>query len=268
RSSDLQSDMGDIFTSIKRDLAAGKHVLFTGTPCQAAGLRGFLEGKDDTNLILCDLVCHGVPSPSLWQEYKLFMERKRKFPLKMHYFRAKDYGWHGMCVRNVFQNGKEDKSSILSQIHMNLFLSELILRPCCYHCKFCSFRRCSDITIADFWGIENSLPEFDDNKGISLVLTNTLKGSDLFHEINDKLEVRESNSGDCLQRNLQTPTPLPPGREQFWKEYFDYGYGYVAKKYAGYTLYNRTKQTIITLLKATKIFLIIKRSINNKLRRG
>jgi len=248
----VQSEIGNTYKTIEKDLLNNRLVLFTGTPCQIAGLKKYLKDINITNLILCDIVCHGVPSPQLWREYIYFAQRKRKKLLKFHYFRTKINGWHSMTSKNVFQNHKEDYKSILSQVHMSLFLSNMILRPCCYSCSFSSMQRVSDITIADFWGVERTLPEYDDNKGISLVLTNTSKGQELLTAVSEVIEVRESNAVSCKQSSLVEPATLLPERKEFWKAYHKRGYEYVAKKYAGYTINNRVKQTIYDQLKKWK----------------
>lgn len=231
----VQSDMKDLFRLIQADLSLGKPVLFTGTPCQNAGLAGYLRGTDTADLMLCDIVCHGVPSPLLWKEYTYYVKEKSKVNIKAHSFRIKTKGWHAMCSCNEYENGKKDCRSVLSQVHLNLFLSNLVLRPSCYQCGFSSFQRCSDITIADFWGIERTQPEFDDNKGVSLVLINTEKGKLFFGNLEGRLNIRESTAAACLQHNLEAPTPLPPYREAFWRDYHSHGYSYIAEKYGGNT---------------------------------
>ncbi len=254
----VQSNMDKIYSLIQSDLKAGKRVLFTGTPCQAAGLKGYLNDVNTHNLILCDFICHGVPSHLLWQQYINFVNKKRKAKLKSHYFRIKNQGWHNMCSKNVFYNGKEDYKSMLSQLHMNLFLSDYLLRPCCYNCKFSSYHRCTDITIADFWGIERTEPDFDDNKGVSLVLINSLKGSDLFEKVRGVLEIRQSKASDCLQGNLQVPAPIPKDRDTFWKDFHTKGYGFIVKKYCRYNLFTRFKQYSVHKIKG------IKSTVNDK----
>lgn len=248
----VQSNIGAIFQAVKKDLLEEKQVLFTGTPCQVAGLKRYLRNTDSSLLSLCDIICHGVPSNLMWQEYIRFVEGTKRVHLEIHYFRTKINGWHSMTSKNVYRNGKEDYQSILSQIHMRLFLSDFMLRPCCYNCKFARMERYSDITIGDYWGVEKTLPEYDDNKGISLVLTNTKKGSELFAAVREKLEVRESNTANCKQRNLEHPTLLPLQRDEFWKAFKEQGYEYVAKKYAGYTLNSRVFNTLYNQWKRVK----------------
>ena len=234
----VQSDTGYTFTNVKKDLREGRLVLYTGTPCQIAGLKGYLAREDTSNLVLCDIICHGVPSDMMWREYRQLVKRK-KHEIKIHYFRTKINGWHSMTSKNVYTTGKEDYKSVLSQVHMNLFLKDLILRPCCYRCKYASINRNSDFTIADFWGVERAAPGIDDNKGISLVFLNTQKGEDVFELIKYNLEVFESSKECCEQNNLKQSTKRPPLRDKFWSDYKNYGYEYISKKYADLTIQNR-----------------------------
>lgn len=245
----VQSEIGYLFQAIKKDLSEGRRVLFTGTPCQCAGLSRYLGKEDKENLLLCDIICHGVPSGLLWEDYKSFVSHKRRQTLKIHYFRTKLNGWHSMTSRNIFENGTQDYGSCLSQIHMNLFLKNYTLRPCCYFCRFSSRLRYSDITLGDYWGIEQVMPEFDDNKGISQAMINTVKGEELFRAIRDRLLVEEINTTGSSQHNLQLPSIYPENREDFWRDYKRKGYPYVARKYAGYNLVGKLRQLILRLLK-------------------
>jgi coenzyme F420-reducing hydrogenase beta subunit len=230
----VQSELGYLYQKIREDLSKQRLVLFTGTPCQNAGLISYLNQIDTEHLILCDIICHGVTCSLMWEEYKSFVKAKKGYHLIKHDFRSKINGWHSMISLNTFRNGKKDSNSCLSQIHMNLFLNNLILRPSCYKCRYSSFSRCSDITMGDFWGIERSMPEFDDNQGISLILINTIKGEKSFNEVRDSLEIIESSEDKCIQRNLYLPTESPKDRESFWADYLTYGYRYVVTKYTGY----------------------------------
>ncbi len=255
----VQSETGYLYHQVKMDLSGNRRVLFTGTPCQCAGLACYLEGIDTKNLILCDIICHGVPSGLLWKEYKNLVEEKKGRTLKTHQFRTKLNGWHSMTSRNIFLDGSEDFSSCMTQIHMKLFLSNLILRPCCYSCKYATLIHPCDFTMGDFWGIESSLPEFDDNRGISQVIVNTAKGEELFNDIRDRLIIRERDSTGCTQHNLHHPTPCPKNRDTFWQAYRERGYPYVARKYAGYHLIGRLLRGLYLLLKALGLLKYIRR---------
>ena len=258
----VQSNLERIFKQIREDLANDRSVLFIGTPCEVAGLRKYLEvAKIKTDkLILNDIICHGTSSPLLWKQYLNFIQKKSK--LKSYTFRSKEKGWRGYNVKAEFEKGKSKINTSDIKIYANIFCSDLALRPSCYYCKFSNLNRPSDITIGDFWGIEKSLPELDDNKGVSLILVNTPKGQAIFDEIQDKIDFVQSNTKDCQQHNLQQPTKMPTNREQFWDDYQNSGFDYIAKKYAGcYSFKGRVKRIIVTLLKKLGLFELIRKAM-------
>lgn len=254
----VQSDLGYIFQDINIELKRGTNVLFTGTPCQNAGLRSYLEQvhADCYNLYLCDNVCHGVPSPLIWREYVEFLENKFKDEMQLFSFRSKKYGWKSMKTHAKFTNGIHDKECNMQYSFMDLFLSLYLTRPSCFNCKFTSFNRPSDITLADFWNIEYSKPYMDDDKGVSLVLVNTIKGQNLFNKIRDNLICEESNKIDCWQPHLEYPCAKPKGREKFWREYHEKGASYVIKKYGRGTFSSRMKKELTPLLRKTGLYIV------------
>lgn len=159
-------------------LKQGRRVLFTGSPCQIAGLHHFLRRKYD-NLITCDFVCHGVPSPKVWRMYLNEIVPVGNKAVRDIRFRKKDHGWKRFNFRLSYD--KDNDIVVMSAHHrknhfMRAFLSNIILRPSCYNCKAKQGASLSDITIGDFWGIQNHHPEMDDDRGTSLVLINTEKG--------------------------------------------------------------------------------------------
>ena len=256
----VQSDLRNVFQEIREFLDKKKLVLFTGTPCQNAGLKRYLiETKTNTkNLYLCDILCYGVPSPLLWLEYVEFLQKNENSKINKFYFRPKIKGWHNHTQMAIFENGKIDYSSALSQTFKILFQSNYILRPSCYACKFTNFIRPSDITIGDFWGIEKSMPEFDDDKGISLLIINTSKGQSLFKEISNNLVFKISNKKECRQSRLYQSAKLPIHREKFWKEYNLYGYRYIAALYGENNLKGIIKNLIRKHFSNLKLFKYIK----------
>lgn len=257
----VQSNLNRIFEDIKNELYSGKTVLFTGTPCQNAGLSVYLNGNYK-NLYLCDIICHGTPSPLIFKKYIKYCEKKAGSSLTEYYCRYKGNGWHTHTEKAVYANGKEDSISKLSQIYKDFFSSLLILRPACHTCKFCSFSRPSDITIGDFWGIEKCMPDFDDNMGVSLVLINSRKGLDLFQKISENIYRRESNTKDCFQHNLYAPTPVSPNRPQFWRDYYDKGFRFVLNKYMGYGLTAKFKREIRKGLQKMRLLSMSEKLIN------
>jgi len=259
----VQSDVRQAFKDVNVDLKTGKQVLFTGTPCQVAGLKEYLIqiGTDINNLLLCDNVCHGTPSPLIFSDYLRFCETKREKKIVNYFCRSKINGWHSHTEKTVYANGQEDYKSILSQLYKEIFHSHIALRPSCHNCKYTNLKRPSDITIADFWGIEKTMPEFDDNKGISLVLLNTAKGQEIFEKVKDGIVFTQSNMADCLQPNLKEPTKPSSKREMFWLDYQENGFEYVVKKYGGYGAKGSIKRVIIKLLRKSGLVPIAKRII-------
>lgn len=224
----VQSDLTDIFRSVKKDLADGFPVLFSGTPCQTSGLHSFLGKKEWKNLYLCDIVCHGVPSPKVWADYLEYVETKENRLIEKVNFRDKERGWKAHFESFVFQGGKK----IITRTFTDLFYKHLILRPSCSSCKFTNTRRPSDITIADFWGWEKAVPGFnDDDMGCSLVFVNTPKGDQLFKQILPEIHAIQTDLAHCMQPNLEHPSVFSPKYDSFWKDYQRKGFDFVVKKY-------------------------------------
>lgn len=194
----VQARMGKAYADAKRFLNEGRKVLFSGTPCQVAGLHKFLRKPYD-NLLSVDLICHGVPSPKVWRVY-LEEVVKQGQSISCVEFRNKEKGWKKFSFFLRY-NGVGKTVSMLSPFtenhYMKAFLSDIILRPSCYECKARGCSSQSDITIADFWGIETLLPEMDDDKGTSLVLVNTNAGKNAV----DVTKVTMSSSTyECVKR--------------------------------------------------------------------
>lgn len=173
----VQARVADAYKDAKRFLAGGRPVLFSGTPCQVAGLHKFLR-KPYENLLTVDFICHGTPSPKVWGMY-LQEKQKKVQDLCCVEFRNKEKGWKNFSL-NLQYNEASKTISILSpfqkNLYMNVFLKNVILRPSCYSCQARSGKSKSDIMIADFWGIDSIAPDMDDDKGTSLVFINTDKG--------------------------------------------------------------------------------------------
>lgn len=174
----LQARMGDSLRTAKRLLREGRKVMFCGTPCQIAGLRHYL-GKDYDNLLAVDFVCHGVPSPKVWAKYLKEITGGGETKVRDVKFRDKRGGWKRYSVTIAYADGAATRtaSSFYGRNpYMRAFLSDLILRPSCYNCQAKCGRSGSDITIADYWGIEQVHPQMDDDRGTSLLLIHTAKG--------------------------------------------------------------------------------------------
>lgn len=170
----VQSHIGDSYAVAERFLKEGKEVLFSGTPCQIAGLKRFLR-KEYKNLKTVDFVCHGVPSPWVWEKYLDEVCRANDIAtISDIQFRNKAEGWKKFSLQITYtgNDGKERifREPLNENIYLRCFLSDLCLRPSCHQCPARSGKSGSDITIADLWGAQHICPEIDDNRGLSLIL--------------------------------------------------------------------------------------------------
>ena len=199
-----ESDLGDVFTDILLKLQNGRQVLFSGTPCQVAGLKAFLK-KEYDSLYCVDFVCHGVPSPMAWEsyiEYRSQKEANGEFPKTIN-LRSKSTGWSRYRYSSEFEYKEGKKCSIPSSasLFMKLFVGDYISRSSCENCKFKGYNRCSDITLGDFWGIWDIDSEMDDNKGTSVVLVRSEKGKKLWRDISLNVKHKEVTLEQASQQN-------------------------------------------------------------------
>ena len=213
---------------VKADLRAGRTVLFSGTPCQVSGLQSYVgRVKLQSLLYTVDLVCHGVPSPAVWHDYLDYVEQKEGEPCTGVNFRDKAFGWKG--ATETFSFGKEWIRHRRSYVYM--YFRHLMHRPSCLSCPFTNMKRCADVTVGDFWGWEKVSTEFNDNKGVSLVLVNSDKGHELWESAAAAYHIVGSNTTDCLQPQLRQPTAMNPRSGAFLRDYVRHGFVYVGKRY-------------------------------------
>lgn len=222
----FQAKVNKTYKLVKQDLQDGMDVLFSGTACQVNGLKLFL-GKEYSNLTCVDVICHGVPSPALWKKYATFQEEKYA-KIQSVNFRCKDESWQdfGMKENQVFISMHTDS-------FMRMFLRDYCLRPSCYECLAKQDKK-SDITIADFWGIDNVAPEMNDNKGTSLVIVRTDKGADIFEAVKGKLNLKEVSYEDGVRSNPSDYKSVrrPEQRDTFFNDMNFMDFSELEKKYA------------------------------------
>ncbi|OKY52775.1 Coenzyme F420 hydrogenase/dehydrogenase, beta subunit C-terminal domain [Megasphaera cerevisiae] len=215
----VQSYIGETYQLAEKNLKLGRKVLFSGTPCQIVGLKRYLR-KEYEKLITVDLVCHGVPSPLVWQKYITFCSNGRK--IYNIIFRNKKISWERYLIEFDFENSSTYQMPFDKDLYLKGFLSNLYLRPSCYSCRFKGVDRESDITLADFWGIDEILPDMNDHKGTSLVLLHTKKGDKIFSEIQNKIRVKKMNL--YLNKIIEYNSSIiesaiyNPKKEKFFKE--------------------------------------------------
>lgn len=240
----VQSDMKDSFLQVQQDLEAGKLVLFSGTPCQTAGLYSFADmrcKKYLDHLYICDIVCHGVPSPFIYRDYLSWQEKKNNQKIMAFNFRDKAIiGWDSHEESMILKSGKK----VYSRIYTDLFRKCIMFRSSCYQCPFTNFQRPSDITLGDFWGIDKCMPDFADNIGNSLILINSSKGKEVFELVKNQLDYRMSNQVDCMQPSLKAPSTLSLKTMAFWQNYQKCGFRWVLFKYGQYSPQSLIKRAI------------------------
>ncbi|MGN1337074.1 MAG: Coenzyme F420 hydrogenase/dehydrogenase, beta subunit C-terminal domain [Candidatus Coprovivens sp.] len=234
----LQSDLNNVFTTIKENID-DRIVLFVGTPCQVAGLKAYLK-KDYENLICIDLFCHGVPSPKLFDKYVNELEERHNDKLLNYIFRDKSTGWDNYSNKATFKN-KEYKELQKDNNYMKLFLLDIALRESCYDCNFKLGNKYSDITLGDFWGVNNYYPEMYNKKGVSAIIINTNKGLDIFNKISSNLEYKNCKLEEILSGNpsLKLSGKYPTRRNEFFDNIDTLNINALTKKYTKRPLYKR-----------------------------
>lgn len=173
----VQSDTRDVYRHVQEQLQKDRQVLFSGTPCQVVALKAFL-GKNYNTLLTVDIICHGVPSPGLWETY--LDQNHRQKTIQAISFRDKSLGWNDFAMKVSYTDGTAYRELATKDHFERAFLANLTLRPSCYQCQYKTIDRVSDITIADYWGVETVHPELKEQQGVSLVLVHTSKGQKAF----------------------------------------------------------------------------------------
>lgn len=241
----VQSRIGSMYVQVGDFLKQGKKVLFTGTPCQIGGLKSYL-GQPYENLYCVDIVCHGVPSPAIWKKYVDFREKIAESPTKRISFRRKNEGWKRFSVSFLFKNNTKYRKTLNEDLYMKVFLKDVCLRPSCYDCEFKTLNRQSDITLADFWGIENILPEMDDDKGTSLIFVNNKTGQDVFNSISGNMKFKEVDIHEAVKYNSAAikSAKYNPKRDGFMSEKDTLHFDKLVAKYCSEPLQRRIKNKV------------------------
>lgn len=233
----VQSRIGDSYRQAEAFLKSGRKVLFSGTPCQIAGLRLYLR-KAYENLLTVDFICHGVPSPGVWREYlreEIARQRAGKNSVLSHpnrdqgdicvaniSFRDKRLGWKkfSFALTLSVPDGHGAKNTVLlsepldKNVYLRGFLSDLYLRPSCYACPAKCLKSGSDVTIGDFWGIRRVFPDFDDDKGVSVLLIHTDHA--FVTSLLSSMETRECTYEEACQPSLIRSSLRPGNRDSFF----------------------------------------------------
>ena len=239
----VQSHAQGIYQEVKKELQVGSKVLFCGTPCQVEALYSMLDGLDD-NLLTLDFVCCGICSPSVYRKYLDMLEKQYHSKVKKVCFKSKKKGWRSIGVSILFENGKEYFRVGNRDLYMVAFVKDgLSMRASCHQCKYRKLPHSSDITIADFWGLENINPSFDDDKGTSAIIINSKKGKQWFDRVSDDMEFFKTSKEDISEGNFTVYTNKEPNdqRNAFLKDIEKNSLDKLMRKYSSYSGMERLK---------------------------
>lgn len=207
------------YLQVKKALAAGRWVYFSGMPCQVAALKNYL-GREYETLITQDTACHSVPSHMVWKGYVAELEKQHGGKLTGFSFRNKTTGWESYCVRAEFNNGRRFQQPAIDNPYQRGFLKGLYSRSTCFSCKFKGIERCSDITLTDYWGVKGIQPKAYNPQGTSLILLHSDKGRALLESCDDKLQTTTAADGAfAFNPAVLTPIPKPARYDEFWTGY-------------------------------------------------
>ncbi len=232
-----------VFLDIKKQIASGRKVLFSGTPCQVAAVKSFV-GINAENLITVEVICHGVPSQKVYESYLNYLKNKYKSDIKSITFRSKKYNWENYATSIEFSNRKKyQKINSVESKYMRGFLLNIYLRKSCGNCKFKIDNTSADITLGDFWRIDRWHKDMYKKDGVSLVVVNSQNGKELFDKIKETIEFSEVNYETAIKCNrvLNNSNPTNPTREAFFRDFIagDLNYEQLMKKYCHIKIHDR-----------------------------
>lgn len=217
----VQSTIGDVYCQIRELLNQEQKVLFSGTPCQIAGLKSFL-GKEYSNLLTIDLICHGVPSPMIWEKYLLEMGEAYGEKIIKTTFRNKNDGINQVTVDYYTESGRLIREKYSECLYIKGFIQNLFVRPSCFICPFKGVKRCSDITLGDFWGAKEYHKKLENDQGVSMMMIHSLLGKKWLKKCwNDFIiESSKVKYAALWNESLLEPTKPSPNRDHFFKEVY------------------------------------------------
>lgn len=229
----IQSDIGNCYIDILKDLNEKRTVFFTGTPCQVAGLKTFL-GKNYDNLFTADLICHGVPAYAYFRKFIKWYEEKYNCKVTDYSFRSKDNaGWSLAGTCTIDKNSKKTTKKVFyfDNYYYHYFLNGDIYRDSCYNCKYANIHRPGDFTLGDFWGIEKIKLNFNIENGCSLLLVNSPKGKELLEKINIVFQEMPLDFAVHNNEQLHAPCKQSQNRNEILEEYRIYTASQIQRKY-------------------------------------
>lgn len=229
----------DVYKTVADELNSGIPVLYVGTPCQVQAIKQYVAVLkcNESLLYTCDIVCHGVGSPGIWNKFM-----KSKDPTKrIHYlsFKDKRNGWkHPLCI------AKKGNREVSLRGYSWLYFSDAIMRPACYECDFAKADRVGDFTIGDFWKVDEKCPDMYNPRGTSFLIVNTLKGDMLFETVKESLVFKKVTIEDVIQDNMQHPTIRPNYRDEVMKNFCECSTGHFFRRWERIFFLDKLKKRI------------------------
>ncbi|SFR56860.1 Coenzyme F420 hydrogenase/dehydrogenase, beta subunit C-terminal domain [Anaeromicropila populeti] len=213
----VKSDLNGVYPRIRKLLQEGQYVLFSGLPCECSALRSYLR-KDYGTLYICEILCHAAPSPKLFKKYVEYLTEEFGSKVTNIKFRDKRKGWliHQNTMVIEFADRSPKRVNARKNNYFRAFLNDYIARPSCSDCKFTYLERAGDITIGDYWGIQDIDPELFDNKGVSCVFINNKRGLEIWNRIKQHYEYKESTLDLAYMKNHKKPSPYRSEREEIF----------------------------------------------------
>lgn len=256
----VQSDTGIVYTQVKEDLKTGIPVLFTGTPCQVAGLYGFLIGQDYPNLYTIDIICHGVPNARMFNDYLKVLDKRLGGRVTDFRFRDKANGW-GLTAKIVYEKNGHEEVTIFNHEHSSyygLFMKSSIYRENCYSCKYACSHRVGNLTVGDFWGIEKEHPEYLKQNGgritlsdgVSCIMVNNEHGEQLINKFGNEIIIENSdfNKAAIANTQLREPSERNLQREVILENYRNKGYVFLDKQFNRQMFFFRIRRKLRKIL--------------------
>jgi len=261
----VKSNYSSCLKNIENNLNEKKAVLFSGTPCQVFAIKTYLNNKKvDTNKLLCvDIICHGTPKKQVWDDYKKWLEKKEKSTLINYSFRYKPEGWKAYPALAEFINGNKKINTAETSVYSKLHMLGYTINEGCFSCQFSNQNRYGDITLGDYWGIENINSNISNKNGVSLVITNTDNGDSLLEQMkkDEKILVIETKTDSYIkyQHNLKNATERPKKYEKFWEDYNKNEFEIILKKYLGYGKKYIIKHNLKRMIRKTPLIKIYRK---------
>jgi len=229
----VQSSINKSLNEARNFLEEGRTVLFTGTPCQIVGLKAYL-GREYSELITVDTICHGVPSTIFFKDYIKYLEGRLKCHILDFQFRDKSKGWESYIGKIIYKKGRTVRVKYIpwfTSYYYSYFIQGDILRDCCYECKYASGQRVADVTLGDYWGIKEIHPEISSSNGVSVVLVNSEKGLAVVKQLSREMVLKQSVFEKARKYNAQLNYPPAKGqrRQKIFETWLEGGYQAVAK---------------------------------------